>query len=73
MSRNPRKEEVQMPVMQRLLINTVEAAGLLGLSYSLTNKLIKDGVLPRVKVGNEIRVPLRALEEWIEERTECNG
>ena len=73
MSRNPTRDEVRMPLMQRLLINTVEAAGLLGLSYATTSKLVREGVLPRIRVGNEVRIPLRALEDWIEERTECNG
>ena len=73
MSRNPNRDELQMPMMQRLLISTTETAGLLGLSYSLTNQLIKEKVIPSMKVGNEVRVPLRMLEEWIEEETRRNG
>lgn len=73
MSRNPRRDEMQIPVMQRLLISTTETAALLGLSYSLTNRLIKEKVIPSMKVGSEVRVPLRMLEEWIEEETRRNG
>lgn len=73
MSRNPNRDELQMPMMQRLLISTTETAALLGLSYSLTNRLIKEKVIPSMKVGNEVRVPLRMLEEWIEEETRRNG
>ena len=73
MSRNPNRDELQMPMMQRLLISTTETAALLGLSYSLTNRLIKEKVIPSMRVGNEVRVPLRMLEEWIEEETRRNG
>lgn len=73
MSRNPNRDELQMPMMQRLLISTTETAALLGLSYSLTNRLIKERVIPSMKLGNEVRVPLRMLEEWIEEETRRNG
>lgn len=73
MSRNPNRDELQMPMMQRLLISTTETAALLGLSYSLTNRLIKEKVIPSMKVGSEVRVPLRMLEEWIEEETRRNG
>lgn len=73
MSRNPRRDEMQIPVMQRLLISTTETAALLGLSYSTTNRLIKEKAIPSMKVGSEVRVPLRMLEEWIEEETRRNG
>lgn len=70
MSRNPNTEELRIPLAERLLIRTAEAAALMSLSYSTTNRLIREGELPRIMVGNEVRVPLRALERWIEERTE---
>ncbi len=73
MSRNPRRDEMQIPVMQRLLISTTETAGLMGLSYGKTNRLIKEGVIPSMKVGGETRIPLRILEDWIEEETRRNG
>ena len=73
MSRNPNRDELQMPMMQRLLISTTETAALLGLSYSLTNRLIMEKGIPSMKVGSEVRVPLRMREEWIEAETRRNG
>jgi excisionase family DNA binding protein len=32
--------------------------------------MIREGQLPSIKIGTNIRVPLRALEEWIEKNTE---
>ena len=66
MGRNPSKEETRIPVMHRLLVSTEDAASLLDLSYFTTSKLIREGVIPSMKIGKIIRVPLRALEEWIE-------
>ena len=62
----PRKEANPLPVRERLLVSTEDAASLLDLSYFTTSKLIREGVIPSMKIGKVIRVPLRALEEWIE-------
>jgi excisionase family DNA binding protein len=66
----PRKEPNQLPMMNRLLLSTVDVASLLDLSYFTTSKMIREGQLPSIKIGTNIRVPLRALEEWIEKNTE---
>ena len=66
----PRKESNPLPMMNRLLLNTADVASLLDLSYFTTSKMIREGELPSVKIGTNIRVPLKALEEWIEKNTE---
>lgn len=66
----PRKEPNQLPMMNRLLLSTVDVASLLDLSYFTTSKMIREGQLPSIKIGTNIRVLLRALEEWIEKNTE---
>lgn len=66
----PRKEPNQLPMMNRLLLSTVDVASLLDLSYFTTSKMIREGQLPSIKIGTNIRVPLKALEEWIEKNTE---
>jgi excisionase family DNA binding protein len=70
MGRNPSKEETRIPVMQRLMVNMVDTASLLDLSYQQVTKLVKANELPHIRIGNEIRIPLKQLEEWIERRTE---
>lgn len=69
----PRKEENKVPMINRLLVSTEDAASLLDLSYYTTSKMIREGVIPSVKIGKVIRVPLRALEEWIERNTTYGG
>ena len=65
----PRKEQNKLPMINRLLVSTEDAASLLDLSYFTTSKLIREGVIPSKKIGKVIRVPMRALEEWIEKNT----
>ena len=65
----PRKEQNKLPMINRLLVSTEDAASLLDLSYFTTSKLIREGVIPSMRIGKVIRVPMRALEEWIEKNT----
>ncbi len=52
-----------------LLIRATEVSRLTGLSRSKTYELLQSGELPCVRIGKSVRVPMRALREWIEERT----
>ena len=52
---------------ERLLLTVEEAARRLGIGKTLAWELVWDGVLPSVRLGRCVRVPLRALEEWIAE------
>jgi excisionase family DNA binding protein len=54
---------------ERLALTVEEAAKLLSISRSLAYRWVKDGTLPAIRVGNAVRIPRRALEAWIEERT----
>ena len=65
----PRKEQNKLPMINRLLVSTEDAASLLDLSYFTTSKLIREGVIPSMRIGRVIRVPMQALEEWIERNT----
>lgn len=56
-------------VSDRLALTIDDAAELLSISRSLAYRWAKDGTLPTIRVGNAVRVPRRALEAWIEERT----
>lgn len=50
---------------ERLLLTVEEAAERLGIGKTLTWELVWDGVLPSIRLGRCVRIPLRALEEWI--------
>lgn len=65
----PRKEANPLPVRERLLVSTEDAANMIDMSYYTTSRMIKDGLLPSVRVGDSIRVPVKGLEKWIERNT----
>ena len=51
-----------------------KAADKLSLSTTLVRKLITSGDIPAVKVGKRWIIPVRALEQWLEQKTrEANG
>lgn len=55
--------------MDRLMLKPSEVAELTGWGRSKTYDLIAAGVIPAVKTGRSIRVPLAALRQWIESNT----
>ncbi len=52
----------------RALLRVEEAAEMLGISRARAYELAASGVIPSVQIGRLRRVPLRQLEEWIDER-----
>jgi len=55
---------------ERLLLRVEEAADRLAIGRSKTYELIRQGILPSVRLGRTVRVPLYALEHWIAEELE---
>lgn len=51
-----------------LLLTVEEAARRLGIGRTLAWRLVQERELPSVRVGRCVRVPLRDLEAWVEER-----
>jgi len=51
--------------MDSLLLKPVEAADKLRISRSKAYELIAQGVIPSIRVGGSVRVPLDALRGWI--------
>ena len=52
-----------------VLLRAVEVARLLGLSRSQIYQMMAGGQLPVVRIGRAVRVPKRALAEWIRTNT----
>ena len=50
---------------ERLLLTVEEAAERLGIGKTLAWQLVWDGVLPSIRLGRCVRIPLRVLEDWI--------
>jgi excisionase family DNA binding protein len=61
----------KLPIGERLALTVEDAAKLLDISRSQAYEWVKDGTLPAIRVpnSNAVRIPRRALEAWIEERT----
>jgi len=53
---------------ESLLLRTEEVARLLSIGRTKVYELIGRGELPVVRIGRSVRIPRRALEEWIRER-----
>ena len=54
-----------------LALTVKEVAKLLGISRNTAYRLIKSKKLRSVRVGRQIRVPLSALEEYLNGGTDC--
>jgi excisionase family DNA binding protein len=55
--------------LENRLMRPSEVQEVIGLSRSSVYAAIAAGILPSVRVGKSVRVPSRALGEWIEART----
>jgi excisionase family DNA binding protein len=59
----------QLATNVRLLISVPDAAQRCGLSDSLLYDLIQQGQFPHIRVRRRILVPVKAMEEWIDQQT----
>ena len=55
---------------ERLLVTVEEAARRLGIGKTLAWELVWQGVLPSVRLGRCVRIPLAALEDWVARQTQ---
>jgi excisionase family DNA binding protein len=62
-----------MTVEEPVLLRPAEAAALLGVSRSKLYQLIVANEIPSVRLTGSVRVPRRALLEWIEQQTVVPG
>ena len=59
--------------MEKLLLRPVEAADLIGMGRAKTYELIRQGLLPSVRIGKSVRVPVRELQAWVEKQVESQA
>ncbi len=53
---------------ERLLLTVEEAARRLGIGRSLAWELVRNGDLPSIRLGPLVRIPVRALDDWIQRK-----
>jgi len=54
--------------MDKLLLKPMEAAEAIGVGRSRIYEMLTTGEMPSVRIGRSIRVPVRALNQWVEDR-----
>lgn len=52
-----------------MALRVADVAKLLSISRSHAYEMVRTGELPHVRIGNAVRVPRRALEAWLDQRT----
>jgi excisionase family DNA binding protein len=58
-----------LEISERLLLKADEVARRLSLGRATVYLMMASGELPTLRKGRAVRVPARALEQWIEEQT----
>jgi len=56
-----------------LLLRVPAAAKLLDVSRSKLYDLIHQGVVPSIRLGNCLRIPVERLRTWIQDNSDGNG
>ncbi|MCG7871064.1 MAG: helix-turn-helix domain-containing protein [Candidatus Thiodiazotropha lotti] len=56
--------------MEPLLITINDAANILAISTRTVRRMLDRGDLPTVRVGRSIRIPTKALKDWVEQGTD---
>lgn len=52
--------------MEKLLLKPMEVAEILSIGKTTIYELLKTGEIPSIRIGRSIRIPAKAIEEWIE-------
>jgi len=54
--------------MERMLLKPIEAAELLGIGRTRMYEMLACGEIPSIRIGRSVRVPVGALQRWVDER-----
>jgi excisionase family DNA binding protein len=57
--------------MSNSFLQISQASTLLEISDTTTRRLVKKGVLPAIRVGRQIRIDRRRLQEWLDNGGGC--
>lgn len=56
--------------MERILLRPSEVAELLGIGRTKCYELIGAQVIPSIKIGSSVRVPMESLRQWVSSQTD---
>jgi len=56
--------------LEKKLITLTDAAALVGVSYSLMRKLVKQGRIKTVRIGKRVMIPEAEIEKLLKELSE---
>ena len=59
--------------MNKLALKPLEAADAISVSRARMYELIAQGVIPSIRVGGSIRVPVEGLRKWIADQVKQTG
>lgn len=62
-------KQKQPPQQEPLLLTIRQAARRIQMSDYKTYMMARSGDLPLVRIGRSVRIPVKALERWVEDRT----
>jgi excisionase family DNA binding protein len=62
---------VTVQPQEKLLLTVEETAALLNIGRTKAWELIRNGILPSLRLGRCVRIPLQALEQWIAREMEA--
>ena len=54
--------------MDKLLLKVSEAGEMIGVGRSRMYEMLYTGEIPSIRIGKSIRIPVKALNEWVEAR-----
>ena len=65
-------ENLNLETKEKRVLDSVEAAQYLGISYWLINQLVKRKQIPCSKVGGKFLFRVKALEEYLSEKEQAS-
>lgn len=51
--------------MECMTMSVIEMANSLGIGRNVAYNLVKNGRIPSIKIGRQIRIPKKAFEKWL--------
>jgi excisionase family DNA binding protein len=60
---------IEEPKTEKLLVTVPAAAEVLSVARSKVYAMVQAGELPAVRLGKSLRIPVRALTEYVQRRT----